>query len=110
MDEKKYCEGCGKEIPWYCAPVCSDCAKKNDLQSIRDSFEDGEPDTLSSNYVVCPYCRYAFEPDHNGYDLGDPWAAPLWQEGSHDFECEECGKTFELETSATYWWETSRKE
>ena len=108
MDEKYYCEDCGKEIPWYCGPVCSDCAKKNGLQAIMDSFEDGEPDTLSEDYVVCPYCKAAFEPDHCYDDIEDP--DPLWQEGFHDLKCEECGKTFELETSATYWWETFRKE
>lgn len=61
-------------------------------------------DTWSDDYVICPYCGEAYEPVY------DPERSEYWNDGIYDIECDECGKTFELDTTVTYSWETARKE
>jgi len=102
--EDTHCERCGKydKTAWITGGLCVDCCKEKDLEKIQQSIKDGEPDTFSSDYIICPYCGFAFEPDFE-----DDY---LFEDGDHTYECEECGKEFTVTTMVSYSWETERVE
>lgn len=61
--------------------------------------------TDGNDFIICPYCGEAFKPDQ----LEDDY---LYEDGYYEYECEECGKRFEI-TSYTYVshrWKTERLE
>lgn len=47
--------------------------------------------------MICPYCEYEFDDCDKEYE-----------EGSMEYECPCCGKTFELETNFSYSWRTRK--
>lgn len=55
-----------------------------------------EADTSSSYYIICPYCGYAID------------ACYGYEEGEHEIECPECGKTYIMEINISYDYETRR--
>ncbi len=55
--------------------------------------------------MICPYCREAIEANLGYEDFPE-----IYEEGDHEIKCEECGKTFILNTSISYSWETRKKE
>ena len=63
-----HCKMCGKydKLAWVNGGYCDDCFKLRNLAKIRESIEEGEPDTFSSDYVVCPYCGAAIKAITNG--------------------------------------------
>ena len=106
--ERKCCK-CGKiffGFSWDTNTKCYNCLKLENLEAIQMAIKDGDEDvdTYSSDYVICPYCGHAMEPD-----LGYADWPEIYEDGSHDTECPECGKTFTLSTSVSYSWETERK-
>lgn len=102
--EDTHCERCGKEysLAWMNRGLCEECFKKKKLEDVRQSIKEGEPDTFSSDYIICPYCGFAFEPDFE-----DDY---LFEDGDHTYECEECDKEFTVTTMVSYSWETERME
>jgi len=58
--------------------------------------------TESTNKVVCPYCmsEHCDQPEFEGY----------YDQDSHDYECEYCGKTFELVAFIQVSWSTYKKD
>ncbi len=108
---KKVCKECGeiKEMfSWE--DHCSSCRKKIALEKVQADIEEAkttgeEVDTWSDDYVICPYCGHAHETCLGYEDFPE-----IYEEGSHKVECDECGKTFELETSVSYSWETGKVE
>lgn len=104
--EDTHCEKCGKEyeFAWMNDGLCADCFRKKKLEDIRASIDEGEPDTFSSDYIVCPYCGNAIGAE----DLVD--CPELYEDGEHEFVCEECDRTFEVDTMVSYDWETHRME
>mgnify|MGYP001851664449 CR=1 FL=1 len=104
--EDTHCEKCGKEdeFAWMNGGLCADCFRKKKLDDIRTSIDEGEPDTFSSDYIVCPYCGNAIDAE----DLVD--YPELYEDGEHELLCEECSKTFKVDTMVSYEWETHRME
>lgn len=101
-----HCKMCGKydKLAWVNGRYCDDCFKLRNLVKIRKSIEEGEPNTFSSDYVVCPYCGNAISDE----DLID--YPELYEDGEHELLCDECGKTFEVDTMVSYSWETQKME
>lgn len=104
--EEHHCKRCGKyyELAWINGGYCNDCFKFQKLKEIRESIKEGEPDTFSSDYVVCPYCGAAIS-DEDLIDYPD-----LYEEGEHELECGDCGKKFKADTMISYHWETHKME
>nr|DAY96289.1 MAG TPA: Protein involved in formate dehydrogenase formation [Caudoviricetes sp.] len=100
-----HCKMCGKydKLAWVNGGYCDDCFKLRNLAKIRESIEEGEPDTFSSDYVVCPYCGDAIS-DEDLIDLPE-----CYEDGQHEITCDECGREFEVITYVSYSWKTSRK-
>lgn len=100
-----HCKMCGKydKLAWVNGGYCDDCFKLRNLAKIRESIEEGESDTFSSDYVVCPYCGDAIS-DEDLIDLPE-----CYEDGQHEITCDECGREFEVITYVSYSWKTSRK-
>lgn len=104
---EKICKVCGKNkfmMPWE--DTCRACEKEQRLKRIQDDIVSGDEDvdTFSSDYIICPYCGYASSDEYGYVDFPE-----MYEDGEHEVECGECGKTFILETNVSYSWET-RKE
>lgn len=101
-----HCKRCGKktDLAWMNNGLCIDCYRKKQLDDIRISIDEGEPDTFSSDYVVCPYCGNAIS-DEGLIDYPE-----LYEDGEHELLCGKCGKTFEVDTMVSYSWETLKME
>ncbi len=102
----KECKVCGKKVnmlSWE--NTCASCCKKQELKRIQKEIQDGEDaDTFSTDYVVCPYCGYAYMTNLGYEDFPE-----IYEDGDHDMTCDNCGKDFVLETTVSYSRET-RKE
>lgn len=102
----KTCERCGKQknmMSWE--HLCYSCMKEKELERIQSEIEEGhDPDTWSSDYVICPYCGSAIDARH----LGPCDFEEAYFEGDHECVCGECGKTYRLTTSVSYSWETEK--
>lgn len=58
---EKVCKRCGKiaqMMSWE--DYCYACLIQNELErvqlNVREAKEDEDPDTYSTDYVICPYC------------------------------------------------------
>ena len=104
--EEHHCKMCGKydKLAWVNGGYCYDCLKLRNLAKVRESIEEGDPDTFSSDYVVCPYCGAAISDE----DLID--YPELYEDGEHEISCIECDKKFKVDTSVSYSWETHKME
>lgn len=107
---KKICKRCGKEkemMSWE--NMCFQCRKEETLEktqaAIREAAPDESVDTWSDDYVICPYCGAAMETNLGYEDFPE-----IYEEGDHELECEECEKTFILNTHVSYSWETEKKK
>ena len=114
MSHKGTCKRCGKERwVWDADGICSTCHQEIKQEKIQKDFDDfykdaeeGETfDTWSDEFVICPYCGYAIPTDLGYEDFPE-----LYEDGGHDIDCPECEKSFVLETSVSYSWETKKKE
>lgn len=104
--EDTHCKRCGKECnAWINDGLCYDCLREKHLEDIRESIEEGEPDTFSDEYIVCPYCGSAVEGTDAMLDFPE-----LGVDGEHELECEECGKKFNVESLVSVDWETHKME
>ena len=102
----KLCKICGtikNMFSWE--DTCYSCQKQQELKRIQEEIKAGKEkvDTFSTDYVICPYCGYAYETCYGYEDFPE-----LYDEDDHEIECYECGKTFVLETTVSYSWETRR--
>lgn len=102
-----HCKRCGKkdELAWMNNGLCIDCYRKKQLEDIRESIEEGDPDTFSDEYIVCPYCGSAMDGADMMLDFPE-----LGVDGEHELECEGCGKSFEVESMVSVDWETHKME
>ena len=104
--EDTHCKRCGKECTaWINGGLCYDCLSEKHLEDIRESIIEGEPDTFSDEYIVCPYCGSAVEGTDAMLDFPE-----LGVDGDHELECEECGKKFRVESLVSVDWETHKME
>ena len=105
---KKICRICGKVAEMFSwEDLCYTCQKSEDLRKKQEMIREGgeDIDTFSSDYVICPYCGEALETDF-GYD-----AFPeIYEDGEHEIQCPDCEKTFILETTISFYYETRRSE
>lgn len=86
---------------------CYSCNIKNKLKKTQSAIKNNEEyvDTGSSHYVICPYCGEAIETCYGYEDFPE-----LYEEGEHNIDCPECEKTFILESSCSWYYETRKKE
>ena len=105
--EDSHCVKCGKadNLAWMQQGLCYDCFKKEKLEEIRTSINEGEPDTFSDEYIVCPYCGAVLSSSEDVFEFPE-----LYEDGEHEEFCEECGKKFKVETIISYDWETHKIE
>lgn len=99
------CINCGREIDSfdykYQNQLCFSCAKKERQRKLAEKLqEDEETETDFEDEVVCPYCGYRMQDD-----CGD-----FVSEGSGEYDCPECGKTFEFEAHIEVTYSTRRKQ
>lgn len=78
---------------------------KNDILFRGIRQDNHEVDTFSSNYIICPYCGNALDIEYGYEDFPE-----LYEEGDHELECSECGKTFIMETMVSYYYETRKPD
>lgn len=99
------CVDCGKDFKSYLSSIrCDKCYQKVSLQEQLDNIDTEDEDTSSDQVVICPYCKASFEP------VNEDTYRECFEDGCHDVVCDNCGKTFELVTEVSFWWETFRKE
>lgn len=105
---KKICKKCGKTVE-MCSweNYCYRCLIEQELErvqlNVKEAGPEEDPDTFSSNYVICPYCGNALPTDLGYADFPE-----LYEDGEHKLTCPECDKDFRLTTSVSYSWETER--
>lgn len=101
----KTCKRCGKQknmMSWEA--YCFQCLKEIELEKVQQSIKAGDPnpDTFSTDYMICPCCGAAYE------QLSYDETQEMYDEGEHEVECYECGEIFKLCTNISYSWETSK--
>lgn len=99
------CKICGKEIGLYAQDyqdaMCSSCYKEASYYELAQSLQENEEtETYCEDEIVCPYCGNRME-DYDGYFI---------QQGDGEYECDECGKTFNFTVRVEATYSTSRKE
>lgn len=104
----KICKCCGKKrllTQWD--NFCPQCLREKARDAIVEAIQDGENevDTGSSDYIICPYCGDARDTDYGAEDFPE-----LYEEGDHEIECYNCGRTFVLNSSCYWYYETRKKE
>lgn len=100
------CARCKKKMTTFSwETMCYQCQKEHALAMAVEAIKNGEEDvdTGSSDYVICPYCGCATEADWPYEDFPE-----LFIDGSHEIDCPECEKTFILETTISYSYETRK--
>lgn len=93
------------KFAWLSGGLCYDCLSEKHLEDIRESIEEGDPDTFSDEYIVCPYCGLAIDGNDAMIDIPE-----LGEDGEYELECENCGKKFKVETMVSVDWETHKME
>lgn len=104
MDIQKYCKTCGKKISDYeynyHDAKCFSCCEQDYLDKLAEQLQNNEEtETFREDKVICPYCGYVFE-DDDSYFLN---------EGGGEFECEECGNTFNFTAHVEITYSTKRQ-
>lgn len=99
------CKICGREIDKfvydYQDAMCFFCRKEARYDELAQNLkENEETETWHEGEIICPYCGYRMA-DDDGY---------FQQEGEGEYECYNCGKTFNFETHIEITYSTSRQE
>lgn len=99
------CKICNKEISKfeydYQNAMCYSCrrnARYDELTQLLRKNEEIETDF--EDEIICPYCGNRMQ-DDEGY---------FAQQGEGEYECDECGKTFNFTANIEVTYSTSRKE
>lgn len=105
MNEKKYCKVCGNKISEFeydfnnC--MCYKCSRNEWNDKLAERLKENEEiETSFEDEIVCPYCGYRMA-DDDGY---------FEREGDGEYDCEECGKTFNFAVNIEVTYSTTRKE
>lgn len=105
---RRTCKICGKVKEMFSwENTCYSCQKEQELKRIQEKIAAGEEkvNTYSTDYVICPYCGYAHETCYGYEDFSE-----LYEEGDHEIECGGCNRTFVMETTISYSWNTRRTD
>lgn len=99
------CRICNREISEYEHDyqdgICLLCHKERYYDDLAQSLKENEEvETDNEDEIVCPYCGNRMQ-DDDGY---------FAQQGDGEYECDECGKTFNFTANIEVTYSTSRKE
>lgn len=99
------CKNCGREISKYehdyQDDICFLCHKERYYDDLTQLLRENEEiETDFEDEIVCPYCGNRMQ-DDEGY---------FAQQGDGEYECDECGKTFNFTANIEVTYSTSRKE
>ena len=99
------CKICNREISEYEHDyqdgICLLCHKEHYYDDLAQSLKENEEvETDNEDVIICPYCGNRIEDD-------DGWFA---SKGDGEYECDECGKTFNFTANIEVTYSTSRKE
>jgi hypothetical protein len=110
-EEHDVCLTCGinrkdlTETPWgakggfICKP-CEDQRIKDKIEAWQ-SQDPEDIDLYSFDKIICPNCGHEHEADCDD--------SAFYADGTHDYDCAECNYKFEVETTISYSYETSKK-
>jgi transposase-like protein len=103
MTENKKCAVCGKEVyllSWE--TKCPSCGRKDYI--VKKSIETAENGySYCEEDIYCPHCGKC----HEVYSWYDD---ELYEDGEHDFTCEDCDEEFTVITNISYSFDTEKKE
>lgn len=111
--QNSHCVKCGtpredlNEIPWATRRdgiwtiICKPC-RATEIEEQIEAFQKNPVDTEYTSNVICPYCGEEHEPD--GED------SSFYTEDLHQFDCYNCSNSFNLETSISISYTTSKME
>lgn len=109
--EHDVCLSCGinrkdlTEPPWGDEKgfVCKSCEAKRIENKIEDfqATEPEEMDFYSNDKIICPNCGNEHESD--GED------SAFYAEDNHDYDCGECDYEFNVETTISFSYQSSKK-
>ena len=99
------CKNCGEEISkyeyYYQDGICFLCHKERYYDDLAQSLaENEETETYDEDAIICPYCGNRIE-DDDGY---------FASKGEGEYECDDCGKTFNFTANIEVTYSTTRKE
>lgn len=98
------CKNCGEEISkyeYYYQGICFLCQKERYYDDLAQCLaENRETETYDEDSIICPYCGNRKE-DDDGY---------FASKGEGEYECDECGKTFNFTANIKVTYSTTRKE
>lgn len=101
---KKICKVCGKErymMSWE--DTCYTCCCEQHLSEIKQNILSGEEtETSCEDEVICPWCGEVQEYDIDDYEI--------YEEGSHEMQCQDCNKKFRMTTNVSYSYDTEQLE
>jgi len=98
---KRECPGCGKEadlMTWE--TNCYRCRQKDYSNGIMAEIISGEKEeTYCEDEVYCPHCGEV-------QTMTDCW--DHYEEGEHEYTCQDCDKEFVIDTTVRYLFSTRR--
>lgn len=106
MNQQKYhCKECGREISEYTNSsnrgMCYSCSQNAYYSDLADRLRENEEiETSFEDEIVCPYCGHRMTDDEGYFE----------REGDGEYDCDECGKTFNFTVNIEVTYSTSRKE
>ena len=108
---KDNCKNCGKhkselnEPPWAIrlpdnswGIICKQCWEVEIEKQIKE-FQESEKNTTCEIEIICPFCGYANDTNHECYD-----------DGEHEFTCSRCCNDFIVETCVLITYSTYKKD
>ena len=104
---EKICARCGKKknlLSWE--PMCGTCMLAVAEEKTVSEIRRGEAtSTFAEDNVICTWCVSVRRTYVGWEDLSE-----IYEGGTHEMVCDECGKPFEPTTRVSYSYDTERIE
>ena len=104
---EKICARCGKKknlLSWK--TMCYKCQMEAAEERTVEKIKRGEStSTFAEDNVICPWCGSIRRTNVGWEDFPE-----IYEDGTHEMVCDECGKLFELTTRVSYSYDTERIE